>query len=200
MDSRWKLQGGYFEACNCDAACPCVLLGAPTQGDCTVLIAWHIEKGHFGDTPLDGLNTALAAHSPGHMLQTKWKVALYLDGRATREQSDALTKIFAGQAGGHLANLAPCIGEVLGVKAVPIGYHAEGRHRSVSINGIADMDIEGVAGQQGGEVTLSGMPFCVVPGTPAVVAKSRRLSYRDYGLQWEISNKNGFYSPFVYQG
>lgn len=200
MPDQWKLAGSYFEACNCDAACPCVFLGPPTQDDCTVLVAWHIDQGHFGPTSLDGLNTALAAHAPGHMLQTRWRVALYLDQRATEEQRALLTRIFAGQAGGHFANLGACIGEVLGVKAVPIDYAAEGRRRSMAISGVADMDIEAVPGQNGAEVTVANPPFCVVPGIPSVVAKSKRLSYRDFGLQWEITDKNGFYSPFVYAG
>ena len=76
MADEWKLTGGYFEACNCDVACPCVFLGPPTQGDCTVLVAWHIDKGNLGGMALDGLNVVLAAHSPGHMLQTKWKAFL----------------------------------------------------------------------------------------------------------------------------
>jgi hypothetical protein len=200
MSDQWKLSGGYFEACNCDAACPCVLLGPPTNGECTVLVAWHIDKGNFGATNLDGLNTVLAAHAPGHMLQVKWRVALYLDERATGEQRDALSRIFSGQAGGHLANLAPCIGEVLGVKAVPIDYRTEGKRRSLGIRSLADMEIEAVPGQNGAEVTLANMPFSVVPGVPAVVAKSKRLSYRDYGYEWEITDKNSFYSPFTYQG
>ena len=149
---------------------------------------------------LDGLNTVLAAYAPGHMLQVKWKVALYLDERATAEQREALTRIFAGQAGGHLANLAPCIGEVLGVKAAPIDYRAEGKRRSLGIRSLAEVEIEAVSGQNGAEVTLANMPFSVVPGVPAVVAKSKRLSYRDYGYDWEINDKNGFYSPFTYQG
>jgi len=200
MSSQWELKGGYFESCNCDAACPCIFLGPPTRGDCTVLVAWHIEQGHFGDTRLDGLNTVLAAHSPGHMLQTKWKVALYLDERATQDQRDSLTKIFAGQAGGHLANVAACVGEVLGVKAVAIDYRAQGKRRSISINGLADLEIEAVSGQNGAEATIAGPPFCVVPGIPSVVAKSKRLSYHDYGYQWELSDRNGFYSAFSYQG
>jgi hypothetical protein len=200
MSSQWKLKGDYFESCNCDAACPCIFLGPPTQGDCTVLVAWHIDDGNFGDTRLNGLNTVLAVHSPGHMLQTKWKAALYLDERATQEQRDSLTKIFAGQAGGHLANVAACVGEVLGVKAVPIDYRAEGRRRSLSVKGLADLEIEGVPGQNGADVTVTAPPFCIVPGIPSVVAKSKRLSYRDYGYQWELSDRNGFYSAFAYQG
>ena len=200
MSSQWELNGAYFESCNCDAACPCIFLGPPTRGDCTLLVAWHIDQGHFGDTRLNGLNTVLAVHSPGHMLQTKWKAALYVDERATQEQRDSLTKIFAGQAGGHLASVAACVGEVLGVKAVPIDYHAEGKRRSISIKGLADLEIEAVPGQNGAEVTIADAPFCIVPGIPLVVAKSKRLRYSDYGYQWELSDRNGFYSAFAYQG
>jgi hypothetical protein len=200
MPEAWKLSGTYFEACNCDAVCPCIFLGPPTQGNCTVLVAWHIDKGTFGNTSLDGLNTVLAAYSPGHMLQTKWKVALYLDERANQDQRGALTQIFAGQAGGHFANLAACIGEVLGVRTAAIDYEAAGRRRSLTISGVAGMEIEAVPGQDGGEATVANMPFCVVPGIPAVVAKSKQLTYRDHDLSWEISGKNGFYSAFAYQG
>jgi len=38
----------------------------------------------------------------------------------------------------------------------------------------------------------------VVPGFPAVVSKSTRATYTDYGFDWQISEKNGFYSPFTY--
>src|SRR5208283_1644890 len=74
MPNSWKIAGSYFEACNCNPACPCVFLSPPTSGDCTVLLAWHIDQGHFGEVNLDGLNTALAAYAPGHMLEVKWKV------------------------------------------------------------------------------------------------------------------------------
>ena len=83
---------------------------------------------------------------------------------------------------------------------MPIDYRAEGRRRSMAIGGVADVDIEAVPGQNGGEATVAGMPFCVVPGIPAVVAKSKLMSYHDYGYRWEISDKNGFYSPFAYEG
>ena len=32
---------------------------------------------------LSGLNVALAVHSPGSMIEVPWRVALYLDERAT---------------------------------------------------------------------------------------------------------------------
>jgi hypothetical protein len=200
MAGNWSLTGAYFEACNCDAACPCVFLGSPTRGDCTLLVAWHIDGGSFGGTPLDGLNVALAVYSPGHMLQTKWKAALYLDERASEAQQAALKRIFSGQAGGHFANLAACTGEVLGVKAAAIDFRAEGKRRSMKIGMLADMTIEAVPGAGGADVEIANLPFCLVPGIPAVAAKSKHLSFHDYAYAWELTDRNGFYSAFAYQG
>lgn len=199
MAASWKVTGTYFEACNCAVACPCVFLSAPTDGDCKVVVAWHIEKGHFDDVALDGLNVALLAYSPGHMLQTKWKVALYLDERASPAQQQVLGQIFSGQAGGHLAALGPLIGEVMGVKAVPIEYTADGKRRRLRIPNIAEAEIEALEGQGGELVTVSNHPFTPVPGYPAVVSKSKRLSVHDHGVSVDLSDKNGFYSPFAYQ-
>ena len=196
----WQLEGTYFEACSCALACPCVMLSAPTEGECRALIAWHVERGRDGEVDLAGLNVAIAVHSPGHMMETKWQAALYLDERASAAQRDALTRIFAGQAGGHPAVLASFVGEVLGVASVPIHFEAAGRKRSLSIPNIAKTEIEAIEGQGSGEVTISGHPLCVVPGEPAVVAKSSRLAYSDHGMSWSISERNGFYSPFAYQG
>jgi hypothetical protein len=195
----WKASGSYFEACNCEVGCPCVFLSAPTTGDCRVLIGWHVERGGFGEVKLDDLNVAMAAHAPGPMLQVKWRVALYLDERATPEQADALGKIFSGQAGGHLAVVVPLIGEVLGVRRTPIEFRAEGKRRSLRIPKIAEMEIEAIDGQGGAEVTVQNPPMCVAPGHASGVAKSKRVSYQDHNLQWEVSGKNGFYSPFNYQ-
>ena len=198
MADAWNLKGTYFEACNCEAACPCVMTGPPTTGECTVLVAWHIDSGSFGGTGLDGLNVVLAAHAPGHMLQVKWNAAIYLDQRATPEQQQALTQIFGGQAGGHPAVLCSLVGNVLGVKTAAIEYRAEGKKRSMAIPSVAVAEIEAIGGQGDAEVTVTNQPVAVAPGFPAVVAKSKSLTYRDYGYQWEISGKNGFYSPFAY--
>lgn len=196
----WQLKGTYFETCNCDVTCPCVFLSRPTEGECRVLIAWHVDQGKDGEVDLSGLNVAMAVHSPGHMMETKWRAALYLDERASQAQKDALTRIFAGQAGGHLEALASFVGDVLGVASVRIDYQTAGKKRSLSIPDIVSAEIEAIEGQGGGDVTISGHPLCVAPGEPAVVAKSKRLDYTDHHMTWAISDSNGFYSPFAYQG
>lgn len=200
MAQQWSTAGSYFETCNCEAACPCVFLSPPTTGKCVVLIAWHIDKGRFGNVTLDGLNVALAVDSPGPMTQVKWNVALYLDSRAAPEQSDALTKIFSGQAGGHPAVLGSFVGKVLGVKSAPIDYRAAGKTRSIRIGGIAEAEIEALQGAGVADTLVTNTPLMVAPGNPAVVAKSKKFSLHDSGFDLELSNKNGFYSPFKYQG
>ena len=198
--AKWNLSGSYFEACNCDVACPCVFLSAPTEGECGVLLAWHVDSGRYGDVPLDGLNVALAAHAPGHMLKVKWDVALYLDERASPAQKEALGTIFGGQAGGEPAALGPLVGKVLGVRSTKIEFEAEGRHRKLRIPDVAEMEIEALQGQGGKDVTLEQVPLTAVPNQSTVVAKSKRLSLHDHGWNWEVSDKNGFYSPFSFKG
>ncbi len=195
----WSITGTYFESCNCDAACPCVFLSMPTQDDCTALVGWHIAEGGLDDVPLDDLNVALAVHSPGHMAQVPWTVALYLDARANGKQADALTRIFTGQLGGHPERLATHIGEVLGISSVSIDFETKGRHRSLKIGDVGAVEIDGLEGQQGSPVTVSGHALCIAPGYPAEVARSGALTYHDHGLNWDLSEKNGFFSPFSYQ-
>jgi hypothetical protein len=196
----WHLEGTYFETCNCDVACPCVFLSRPTEGECRVLVAWHVDRGEDGEIDLSDLNVAMAIESPGHMMETSWRAALYLDERASQAQNDALTPIFTGQAGGHPEALASFVGDVLGVASVKIDYQAAGRKRSLSIPSIVSAEIEAIEGQGGGEATISGHPLCIAPGEPAVVARSKRLDYTDHAMTWAISDSNGFYSPFAYRG
>lgn len=200
MSKDWMISGTYFEACNCDVACPCIFLSDPTEDECTALVGWHIEEGHLEGVSLDGLNVVLAVVSPGNMVQVKWDAAIYIDDQADEAQQGALTRIFTGQEGGHLAQLVSQVGNVLGIKNAPIDYSANGKQRHLSVVGVAEAEIEAIAGQDGGDVTIEGHPLCIAPRQTFVVAKSKQLTFDDYNLHWEISDKNGFYSPFTYQG
>jgi hypothetical protein len=164
------------------------------------VVGWHIDKGSLGAVDLSGLNVAMAVYSPGAMHETKWKAALYLDSRASEPQKNALLQIFSGQAGGHPARLGSFIGEVLGVASAPIEYEMNGKQRRLRVGNVADAEIEAVGGANDAEVTVSNHPLCIAPGYPAVVAKSKAARYEDHGYRWTLSNQNGLYSPFSYQG
>lgn len=197
-DKLWAVRGSYFEACSCNVACPCVFTSAPSYGYCQALLAWHVDVGHFRDVALDGFNAVMALYSPEHLLKGNWKVALYVDQRATAAQREALGGIFSGQAGGHLAGLAPLIGEVLGVTATAIEFQSDDKRRKLLMRGLADFDVMALQGQGGYDVVIQSPPVTVTPGYFVVVAKSGHVAYRDHGLDWEFSDRNGFYSRFDY--
>lgn len=74
----WRLEGDYFDGCNCKSICPCIFALDPTEGDCKGLAAWHIEKGHFtnwtsrtnsntsnNSINLASLNVVISVRAPG---------------------------------------------------------------------------------------------------------------------------------------
>src|SRR5947207_11722151 len=104
--TSWALSGSYFQACNCDAICPCrSVAGAPggrsTYGICEFALSWQIKDGYVGDTRLDYLAVVLAGwYDDSGADSTKWTVNLYVDERADDAQYAGLTDIFLGRAGG----------------------------------------------------------------------------------------------------
>ena len=213
----WRLEGDYFDGCNCKSICPCIFALDPTEGHCKGVAAWHIEKGHFTSETNNGnnsnknnnnsinlanLNVILAVHAPGHMFTgPKWKISLYLDEKANNDQKDALTKIFTGQAGGEFfAEILPLIGEILGIKSVPIEFNIEGKkRRKIKIPYIVEMEIEGLTGSDPNvESKVINPAFSNTPGYDPIIARSVRHTYKDHGLEWDNSGRNAFYSRFTY--
>lgn len=196
----WQVRGTYMESCSCEAICPCIVLGPPTEGDCRALVAWQIDEGHDGAVKLDGLNMALLVHTPGKMHETKWRAAVYVDRRASPEQRASLLRIFGGQAGGHPAALAAQIGELVGVKDAAITIRREGKGYLVRIPEAVEVELEPLAGPDGKEVVVSNHLLAVAPGYPAVVARSRRSRIHDHGWDWNLDGKQCMHSPFRYEG
>ncbi len=198
-NNNWHLEGSYFETCNCATACPCVWLNSPTEGDCKLLVAWHIENGHLDEEILDGLNVALACYSPADMNEGNWQAALYIDDKADDHQFAAITEIYSGQLGGHPSILMSFVGEVLGIKKVRIDFQELGDRRSLIIPEIAQVEIESIEGISGGLAKIENPPLCIAPSHPVTVARSKHYQYHDYDIDWQFTERNGYYSPFVYQ-
>jgi hypothetical protein len=199
--ANWQFSGDYFENCNCDVVCPCLFstkppfTAQPTYGACDVAFGFHIERGHYGDVSLDGLNAALMVHTPSAMAQGNWTVALYVDERADEPQRQALQAIFAGQAGGVMGGFAPLIGNVLGIKFVPITFQKNGMQRSLEIPGLAHLAIHAVPSVvPDKEIWAAGAHPFNVDGV-AMAAGDQGSTWEDYGMQWDNSDKNAHYAP-----
>jgi hypothetical protein len=207
----WRLEGDYFDGCNCKSICPCIFGLDPTEGDCKGLAAWHIEKGYFVSTTNDNnnsinlanLNVIISSHAPGHLFTgPKWKMALYLDERAKDDQWDALTKIFIGQVGGEfVTEVMSRTGAMLGIRSVPIEFDIEGKNkrRRIKIPSIVEMEIEGLIGSDPNvESRVVNPAFSGTPGEDPIIARSIRHIYKDHDLEWDNSGRNAFYSRFTY--
>jgi hypothetical protein len=139
-------------------------------------------------------------HAPGNMLTgPKWKVAMYIDQRATAEQLDAIIKIYSGQSGGFFGVAKNLFGEILGIKQFPIEFGVIGRPRSLRIKDSLELDIEGIKGaDQDREALVTNPTFSAVPNSDLTVARSTKNTYNDFGFEWNNSGKNGFYCNFKY--
>ena len=197
--SNWKVKGTYLEVCNCEAICTCTVFSPPTEGHCIVMLGWRVDEGNFDGADLGGLNTVILATAPGNMKDGGWKVALYTDSRANEDQNNALMGIFSGEAGGHMANLAPLIGEVMGARQADINFDINGEKMSLTVDGMGEAELEPILGQNDGPVTLSGHPLAASPGYPARIGRANKLEVNDYDIQLSISGKAGMSAPFVYQ-
>src|SRR2546423_6635498 len=197
--TRWQIAGDYFENCNCDVVCPCLfspkapLTSMPTAGACEVAFGFHVDRGSYGDIPLDGLNVALAARTPGPMAEGNWSVALYLDERANEQQRQALAAIFSGSVGGPLGALAPLISTVLGAKTVPITFNVAGKRHSVEIPNIMHLAVNPLPSMDpNNEIwALNAHPFS--PKLAMAVCE-QNSTWTDYGMSLDNSGKNGHYA------
>ncbi len=200
----WQISGEYFEACSCDFVCPCPTSGMaarPTKGHCDAGLVFHVDRGQYGGTRLDGLSFAVLLHTPGPMAEGNWTVGVILDERASAEQREALTAIASGQGGGPMAAVGPLVGRVAGVEAKPIRFEKDGLRRTASIPGALDIAIEGVAGATSGEPIY----FDNV-GHPAAsrlaLAKASRGHLHAFGIDWDGTPgaNNGHFAPFAWKG
>ncbi len=197
----FEISGDYFESCNCQVSCPCIFLAPASEDRCHVFLAWRITSGEKDGVDVAGLSVALAVDSPKVMTDGGWRVALYLDERATPRQAEALQAIFSGAAGGHLGALAPLIGEVTGVHSAAISFDGEGEAdgRSISVGDALQMRVEQTVGMDGKSPTvISNPPFGAV-AQPLRQAKSTSVAYSGpWSVQFD--GRNAFVTEFAYAG
>src|ERR1041384_7141105 len=110
----WNINGQYCETCSCDYVCPCILgqmAARPSKGSCTFAMTMQIERGSYGNVPLDGITFIVLGYTPEEMGKGNWSVGLVIDEHTNTEQREAVTAIASGAAGGPMAPLSGLIGK-----------------------------------------------------------------------------------------
>lgn len=199
-NGSWQISGQYMETCSCSFLCPCPassLTAQPTEGHCNFAMVFHVEKGQYANTSLDGINFALVGHTPGVMAEGNWSVGLIVDSRADAEQQQAVTAIASGQAGGPVSVVAPLIGNFWGVETGAFEVEFDKMRASVAVDGLLDQAVEGVPGANPEEPQyLDNTPH---PANSRLgLATATRSHLHAFGLDWDVDGggNNGHLAPF----
>jgi len=197
----WNLSGRYAETCNCDFLCPCGPSGLSksTNGTCTFVMGFEVDKGEHDGTSLAGRKLLMIARSPGEMIAGNWEVGLIVDDGADAAQRDALVAIMSGQAGGPFAGLAPLIGKFLGVESATVTFQGSGKDWAFSAGKYADHVVEGAMGLGGEQMYLDGVGHPV--NNRLALGRAKKSQLHAFGIDWEQSDgkNNGHFAPFEWR-
>ena len=199
----WRVCGSYFEACNCEAICPCRSVGGrpggPSSfGECFGALSWHVREGHAEGVDLSGLQVVMVLRYFDQVQpSTPWEVVLYVDHSAADGQRAAMADIFLGRAGGTVAHLyGPAIGEVHAVRPARISLEHVAARKRIGIVGHLTVEAEGDASEPGD--VRCGIPGYDHPGTEL---HGQVLRSTDPALRFEVRGRRhaAFATDFDYR-
>jgi hypothetical protein len=174
---------------------------SPTNGSCTFVMAFQIDRGRHGDMTLDGLGFVIVGVTPEEMAKGNWSVGVIVDERASDEQRDAIAGIASGAAGGPMAALGGLVGKFLGVESAPIEFKRNGASWTVTASGKLSLAGRGATGlnPEAAPMQLSNT------GHPAsdtfTLARASGSHLAALGVTWDDSSgrNNAQYAPFAWQ-
>ena len=175
------------------------------------MLAYHIKKGNYGQTTLDGLNVLAMGYFKGNIWagEAKFDCAFFFDERADEKQRESLKMIFTGKAGGFMAEFAKLLGEVKGMDYAPIKFDiAEDlSYWSAEIPGKVLAKAEALTGPTtppGKRVQTINPPGSEVgPGAAGAVAtwgKAIADEVDAMGFKWERKGRSSKHIPFEWSG
>jgi hypothetical protein len=201
MGAAWRVAGSYFEACNCDAICPCRRQGGlklttgSTYGVCDFALSWRITQGHLDRLDLSGLSVVIAGSYRDDESGKPWRVCLYVDEHAGDGERDALAAIFLGRLGGTPArNFAKAITGVYAIRPASIELEHQPRRWSIRAGGFVTVR---ATVSVASELAVS----CGIPGHdhPGEEVRAELMRVADDPLHWEVHDRCGFASDFAYE-
>src|SRR5712691_1045396 len=90
--------------------------------------------------------------------------------------------------------LSMLVSDVLGVQAATIRYEKDDKKRRVEVAGVTEVEVEMLTGHRRGQLmTISGVND-MDGRQPLGLAVVRSSTFKDYGMEWDNTGKNSFYS------
>jgi hypothetical protein len=183
----YTLTGTLLEACSCGVLCPCWIGEDPDGGSCDAFVAYKFTSGTINGVDVGGLSLVNVVRIPGNVLTPgSWKIAMFVDDRASDAQFQAIVDAYGGKLGGPLADLAGLVGEVVGGTG------------TLRIGDVLSSEMAPYTGPDGTTTTLQNTVFSTVPGSPAYVSKasSHTVNLPQYGMVWSFEGRNAIQSDY----
>ncbi|MGZ4352744.1 MAG: DUF1326 domain-containing protein [Gaiellaceae bacterium] len=195
----WRIEGEYFESCNCEAICPCRMVGGiaggrSTHGICLGALSWRVDAGEKDGVDLAGLAAALVCRYDDDEPGSPWRFVLHVDARGDDAQRAALEEILLGRAGGEQILRLPWVrkpSELLAVRASAIELGGGELRVGEAVRLRATRPVESE------EPVRCGIPGYDEPGRELYADE---LTVDDGELRWELAGNCAFVSRFAYAG
>ena len=193
----WRIAGSYFESCNCEAICPCrmiggVVLSRSTYGICFGVLGWLIEDGRADGVRLDGLAAAMTIRYDDDEPGSPWTLKLHVDERGDEQQREALASILLGRLGGPAILKLPWVRKPSEVVAVVPSRIELG-------SGV--LLVGGAVRLRATRPVETDQPVaCGIPGYDRVGTElyADELAVHDDPFDWELAGNCAFATTFDY--
>ena len=197
----YEIEGRLLEACTCNVMCPCWVGQDPDGGTCDGVLCWHVDRGAVDGVDVSGRTFTILTHIPGNILDGNWRVVLFVDDQATKEQEDALLRLWSGQLGGPVADLAALVGEVMGVERAPVNFDVVEGKGVLRIGDAIETEMSPFTGMTGGTTTLHDTAFTTIPGSPAYPGKAAyyRVNVPEHGFSIDLRDHNSIQGSFRFE-
>jgi len=191
-DLSFRVRGAYLESCNCEAICPCRMIGGvpggrSTYGVCYGVLTWRIEEGRVGDADVSGLAVALVYSYDDDEEGSPWSLVLHVDERGDELQRGTLERVFLHELR-HLPWIRKAR-EIVAVRPSTIEAGADG----VRIGSAVSL-------RAGKPVDTDLRVTCIVPGHDRLGRElyADELNVEDEPFAWELSGNCAYAADFDY--
>lgn len=195
----WQVSGSYYEACNCQAVCPCRREGdrkggRSTYGDCDFVLSWWITDGQIDGRDLSGLKVVMVGHYSDDEPGSPWTVSILVDEDATDQQFDDVSGIFLGQLGGDThKQYGSSISEIRGIHRANIELVHEPRRWRIGVDKVIEVRSVDPA-------VISGPVSCGIPGhhQPGTEMVADVIAVEVDAFDWDLRSRCSFETQFAY--
>ena len=195
----WSVEGRWVDTCLCALPCPCWKKEKPTFGHCSEMFFFHVDKGHYGATRLDGVEVVqVASSAEGKTTSQSRKDKdytisnLYLPAHLDPAAAAAAASIFS-----RLAFSGP-IAKLHATKEVQIKSQLTADRLKIEIPGILLADVR-MHKDAGGAPEPFVYPTTNLPWIgPGIQGESEIFEFHDDGVSWSVQHRHATFAHFSY--